>query len=593
MTGLDYSIVIIFLVVMAGGGFTVSRLIKDSDDFFVAGRELTPFILCATITATNLSMFHFIGFGGTAYQNGVSIIWQNWTGDMALVLSGVLIIPLMRRLRIRSVPELLQIRYGSGLRVLIGLFWALRLSVYLGILLYLAATAAGVVTGYKNYAVWLMAFSLISILYSVVGGAWAVALMDSVQFVFMLLGALITFPIAMAAVGGLPNLIQWLNESGHSNHLRFVPQHGEFNWLFIMAITLLSIKWATVDQAILQRAFGARTPRMAAKGMVLAGIITTPFAFFWILPGLAATKLSPGFTNPDLAIPTLLTTQIPGVLTGLLGVVLCGLIAAQISTITADVNSVATLLTSDVYRLMRRTVPTQRELVIVVRISSLLCGILMLVMAWYLQFSGAGAVRANLAMVGILDMPLFVVTIIYGLFWKRANWQGATAGFIIGGTVGILCYVLIDPKHFNTYLAPLLSVLPAGLTASLTDWHGSVSQYKKNLLSIAPIASSLTALVVCPVVSLLTPKGEPRHEAIWASRHTSGGTESLETDVDDFHFIPRSLPGKIGLAAILLGFAGFVLSTITTPLHPGSAAAIAITCMIAVLGGGLLRVYSK
>ena len=88
MTGLDYAIVIAFLLLMASVGLTLSRLIKTSDDFFVAGRQLTPFILAATITASNLSMFHIVGMGGTAFKNGVSIIWQNWTGDMALVLSG-------------------------------------------------------------------------------------------------------------------------------------------------------------------------------------------------------------------------------------------------------------------------------------------------------------------------------------------------------------------------------------------------------------------------------------------------------------------------------------------------------------------------
>src|SRR3954471_7268500 len=125
---------------MAVGGLWVSRLIKDSDDFFVAGRELTPFILAATITASNLSMFHIIGMGGTAYKSGVSIIWQNWTGDIALVLSGIFVLPIMRRLRVRSIPEFLELRYARGLRTLIGACWALRLTIYLGLLLYIAAT---------------------------------------------------------------------------------------------------------------------------------------------------------------------------------------------------------------------------------------------------------------------------------------------------------------------------------------------------------------------------------------------------------------------------------------------------------------------
>src|SRR3954465_5888264 len=147
MTITDYSIVIGFLAITALAGLWISRLIKDSDDFFVAGRELTPFIFCATITATNLSMLHFVGMGGAAYQSGISIVWQNWTGGIALVLSGILVIPLMRRLRIRSVPEFLEMRYSRGLRTMAGAFWGLRLCIFLGILLYIAATSAIVITG--------------------------------------------------------------------------------------------------------------------------------------------------------------------------------------------------------------------------------------------------------------------------------------------------------------------------------------------------------------------------------------------------------------------------------------------------------------
>src|SRR5947208_12373156 len=105
MIWVDYVIVIGFLSVMAVAGLWISRLIKTSDDFFVAGRELTPFILCATITAPNLSMFHIVGMGGTAYQSGISIVWQNWTGSMALVLRRRLVVPVLPRLRLRSLPE--------------------------------------------------------------------------------------------------------------------------------------------------------------------------------------------------------------------------------------------------------------------------------------------------------------------------------------------------------------------------------------------------------------------------------------------------------------------------------------------------------
>ncbi|HZZ43580.1 MAG TPA: sodium:solute symporter family protein [Tepidisphaeraceae bacterium] len=591
MTPIDYAIVVGFLAIMAVIGLAISRLIKDSDDIFVAGRELTPFILCATITSTNLSMYHFIGLGGIAYQSGASIIWANWTGGMALVLSACFVVPVFRRLKIRSVPEFLEIRYSKNLRTLAGAFWGCRLCVYLGILLYIASTAAIVITGCQdnltNYVRWLLAFSVVSILYSAIGGAWAVAIMDSVQFCVMLAGALVVLPIAAHAVGGMPKAFEFFHSLPGDTHTQLVPVTGEFNWIYISMVMLLSIKWATVDQAILQRAFGARSPRVAAKGMVLSAIITTPIALFWILPGLAAARLHPGFARPDYAMPWLLATLLPPVGRGILGFVLCGLIAAQISAVTADVNSVATLFTSDVYRSLRKKELSQKHIVRVVRISSVACGVLMLYVAYMLRGFGDGAVRANYAVVGILDMPLFVVTVIYGLWWKRANWQGATAGFLLGGIVGILTHFLVVDKYFVSYVQPLLNHLPGGFAATIKNFHELVRPHEVQVRNVVPFISTATALIVTPVVSLLTRK--PQNDAAGLAQAFDGGAEAGDT----YWVMPQSGIGKFAVSAVIIGVAIFAIGVISANWAFAGATTLAVAGMIAVFFGGMVRVYSE
>lgn len=586
MTWLDYGIVGAFLASMALIGLRISRLIKNPDDIFVAGRELPAFVLAATITATNLSMFHFISMGGIAYQKGISIIWQNWTGCMMLVISGIFVIPVMRRLAIRSIPEFLEMRYSRSLRILIGAFWGLRLCIFLGIFLYIAATASTVITGWDNYIGWLMIFSLIAIMYSAIGGAWAVAIMDSMQFAFIIAGALVTFPIAMHLAGGLPNLIHWLLANGEEMHVQLVPRSGEFGWLFILAILIISAKWAMVDQVILQRAFGARSPRVGAQGMVLSGLITTPLAFLWILPGLALAKIHPGITNPDHAIPWLLSTHLPMIGRGLLGFVLCGLVAAQISTITADVNSVATLFTSDVYRKLRRQEPTQGQLLTVARFSSLVCGVLMLLVAYGLKFTDSGAVRANLAVVGVVDLPLFVITILFGMLWKRTTWQGAMAGFFSGGAIGIFSYFVIVPKYFAS-LHHLLAIWPW-----IAKWaegiHAHLKVYDPSILSIAPFVSSGAAIVVTTVVSLLTRQSKNGEEVkIWAALKSSASPD------DDFPLVPRSSAARLGVALIVGGFVCFLGGIISAAAWGFAPATnLAVGGMAVLFVGGVVRVYT-
>jgi solute:Na+ symporter, SSS family len=579
MTLLDYLIVIGFLSCMAVAGLWISRLIKDSDDFFVAGRELTPFILAATITASNLSMFHIIGMGGTTFKNGVSIIWQNWTGDIALVLSGIFVLPIMRRLRVRSIPEFLEIRYSRGMRTLIGGFWALRLTIYLGLLLYIAATTAMAITAPDQqhvadaatsdtaYFIWLLVFATVAILYSAVGGAWAVAIMDSVQFLVMLTGLLVVFPIAMHLSGGLPALLHDLRASS-PQHLNLVPQSGDFNWLFIASMMLLGFKWSSIDQSILQRAFGAKSPRVGAKGMVIAGIITTPMALLYILPGLAVAKLHPQpfgpDNNPDLAIPWLLSTQLPLICKGLLGFVLCGLVAAQVSVVTGDINSVATLFTSDVYRTLRKVEPTQRQLLRVVRTCSLASGAFMILFAMIIhrpQFH-AGAVNINLFIVGLFDMPLFVITVIYGLAWRRTNWQGALAGFVGGGLCALSCYAMTRYGF----------------------WLHDISFDRR----VAPVIGGVGALIITPIVTLLTSRSSINRDAVFKSmfaHHDDG-------DASPFSLIPASIIGKLGAITVLLGFLVFLIGIFGARWALPAASTLAVAGMIVVFVGGIVRVYS-
>jgi SSS family solute:Na+ symporter len=388
----------------------------------------------------------------------------------------------------------------------------------------------------------------------------------------------------------MPAVIHYLQSTGHEDQLTLVPVKGEFNWLFICAITLLSIKWATIDQAILQRAFGARSPRIGAQGMVLSAIVTTPFAFFWILPGLATARLKPGFANPDHAIPWLLSHELPAVARGLLGMVLCGLVAAQISTITADVNSVATLFTSDVYRILRRREPSQRQLLVVVRLSSLVCGAVMLMAAWFLRESGDGAVKANLTVVGILDMPLFVVTIVYGLLWRRANWQGAIAGFLAGGTVGVLTHFLVTPKYFDAYLHPVTAAISGHLGSMIDNWHNHLKVHEKDVRNIVPILSSLTALVVTAAVSLLTTRSRRDVDHIWDNFNVAA---SVGGESDTFHLIPITFRGRLGMIMAVGGFVVFLIGILSAALAVHFAGAVAVVGMFTVLAGGLLRVYSE
>ena len=548
MNLVDYLIVISFIIATFYVGSLFYRWVGTADDFYLAGRRLTPFILAAIIAATNVNLYSFIGQAGIAYREGIPIIWQTWSGNMALVLSGLFVIPLLRRLRVRTIPEFLGLRYGRGVRTLVAALWVLRIAFWLGVVLYTAAIAGQTISGFPSFTAWVLLFSVAVILYTMLGGMWSVAFTDVIQFLFMLAGALIVLPIAMSLVGWWPGLEGSLPEGS----LTLVQQTGTYNWQFIFAIFLLGVEWACVDQGLLQRAFGAESTKTVARGLVIAGIITTPFALLWIVPGLAAGVLLPGLENADAAIPQLLATILPH---GVLGLVVIGLLSSQLSTISGNLNGAATMFTSDIFEGFLKKAVSPKQVLFVARTTTFVVGLSMIAFAYLIPLMG-GAVNAYLTIIAVMDMPLFVIAIVYGLLWKRATWQGAIAGYGAGAVAGVVGQFVLDLGFtFTTFLT-------AGV-----------------------------ALVVTPLASLAWRTERPEGiEAIWKARH---GSEEERATQNPYHIMPTTGWGRLAMGILASGLLAFVVGVAAGGAGTEEGSTVAVGGMCLFFAGGLLRAYTN
>jgi solute:Na+ symporter, SSS family len=544
MALIDYIIVVIFLAAIFWVGSSFYKWIVNPDDFYVAGRKLTPFILAATLTATNISLYSFIGVSGTAYKHGISIIWQTWTGNMALVLAGLFILPIMRRLRIRTIPELLELRYNGAVRLLVSLLWIFRLAFWLGVVLYAGVSAAQQITGIESFTFWALLFSAIIIIYTMVGGMWSIVFTDAIQFILMMIAVLVVLPIAMNAVDWWPGLISKVQ----AGHLDLITQTGKYNWKFVIAIWFLGIQWACLDQGLLQRTFSARNTKVVVKGMVWSGIITTPFAFLWVTPGLAASVLYPGLDKPEFAVPMIIIKLVPTII---LGIIICGLLASQMSTIDSNLGSAATLFTNDIYKRFLKRKATTKEILRVIRITTIVTGVIMIAVSYLVPYLG-GTVDAYLTIISIMDMPLFVIAIVYGLFWKRASWQGAIAGYLGGAFVGAVLKFAFDVD-----------------------------------VSTVTFASGAVALLILPLVSFLTPlkNSESINRIFEAKKSTAEASES--TDI--FNIIPLTRKGQLSLIILFSGLFIFFCGVIMGSQNIDFASHIAVSGMIVFFTGGWLR----
>jgi SSS family solute:Na+ symporter len=538
MATIDYVIIAIFLAGIFWLGSRLYRWIGDPDDFYVAGRQLTPFVLAAALTTANISLFSLIGVSGTAYQSGISIIWMTWTGNMSLVFSGLFIVPVLRRLRVRTIPEFLEMRYGPVVRGLVAVVKVVRITFWIGVVLYAGIMAAEQLTGIQSFTFWLVLLAAIVVIYTTAGGMWSIVLTNNLGFFFMMLGVLIVLPKAMSAVGW------WRGLAAHlpADHLTFVMQDGPYNWKFIIAILLLGVQWASLDQGLLQPAFSARNSRVVAQGMVLSGIMISPFAFLWISPGLAAHLLYPGLAKPELAVPTLVLHLLPA---GVLGLVICGFMASGLSTIGSNLGAVATLISNDLYHRFFNPKATPRQTLMAVRLATVFAGVLMVAVTYLIPYMG-GAVDAYLSISSIMDMPLFVIGILFGLVWKKVTWQAAMAGYLVGAGAGAI-------MRFGFHI---------------------------DVAAVTLLSGAVTA-VVCPILSLFGA----------GSQHAGGRQFAPVAGVPEEEKEVRapSFAGRLGLWILAGGFLLFLVGLLMGSRGISGASAVAIGGMAVYFIGGALR----
>jgi solute:Na+ symporter, SSS family len=534
----DLVIIGVWLVFMLGLGKLLSRSVSNTDDFYLANRAMPVTLVICSLAACNLGMYNFISEAGQAAHSGVSIIWHEWTGNMAFAFAGLFVLPAFRRLNLTTIPEFMGMRYGGKAHSLTAFMYSLKSAGKLGSMMYLGALAGSVIVPQVSFYIWLMIFTFVVGIYTYEGGMISVIFADAVQFILILVATLIGYSFVASQVGWLPGII----DKSSPEFLNFVPAAGEFDYKFIIAILFLGINAFTCDQGMIQRSFGSKNVKTLVRGMVITGIILTPVNPFHFFAGLAARIIVPGAEamNPDAIMTHLYMDAIP---MGLLGIFIVGLLASQLSTIDAELNAGATVLAKDIWQRVRKTEPSSDERLRFSRYMTLLMTVAMVGGAVLARQVGASVVEIFLSLVGIFDTPIFVVAIIYGLKGRRINQAGAIAGYIGGALCGAIARWACTAYSLPDYL-----------------WWITVSAF-------------LGALIITPLVSMFF--APPDREKV-DNIHKS----DKESDADWYHIMPRSFPGKITLGLIIGGAVLFLSGIVIGGFGGAHASLLAVGGMI-------------
>lgn len=460
---IDWSIIIAFFVIsMLIGVFTSRKAGTSAKEFFLSGRNMPWWLLGVSMVATTFSADTPNLVTDIVRTNGVSGNWVWW----AFLLTGMLTVfvyaKLWRRSEVTTDLEFYELRYGGKPAAFLRAFRAIYLGVFFNVVIMATVSLAaikigGVMLGLAPWETLLLA-SLVTVIYSSLGGLKGVLLTDFFQFFIAMAGAIgaAIYVLDMPEIGSLDNLLSHPNVS---DKLNLFPDFNDWNLVIPLLIMPLAIQWWATwypgaepggGGYIAQRMLSAKDEKNAIGATLffnIAHYAMRPWP--WIIIALSSLIIFPQVSDMQEAFPHIPVDKLGNDLAysamltflpkGLIGIVLASLIAAVMSTLSTHLNWGSSYVVNDFYLRFLKPEASDKELVAVGRIST----VLLMVLAAFLALALSNALEAFniLLQIGAGTGLIFILR----WFWWRINAYTEIAAMIISFAVAIF-FEVINPK---------------------------------------------------------------------------------------------------------------------------------------------------
>ena len=435
--------IFIYLVITLAIGFWASKRIKTTSDFTLAGRSLPMALVGVTIFATWFGPEMIMGVPGQFVENGVmGIITDQFGNILCLSLIAFFYARRLYRMNITTLGDFFKIRYNKFLELTASIiiiftyfFWIAAQFVALAYLFHSImgiSISNGIVLG-----------ALIVVIYTYIGGMWAVSITDLLQSVLIVIGLIIVLVIILGKTGGIEPLF----ENKPETFFDFFPKNGFYNWTDYLAMWMAFGIGAIPAQEIYQRLFSAKSENAGATGVLLSGILLFTISAIPLVIGLGAAYLHPELMGKDEG-QNLISDMVSLYASTPVQMLFYGaLISAILSTSSGAMLSPATIIGENLLKPYFPNISDKR-LLLSTRISVVLVAVICVFMAFN-DSNIHGLVVAS----AVLLMVCLFAPLTFGLFWKRTSIFGAWLAIFFGGSVWFFCNYYetrIDPTIYGT-----------------------------------------------------------------------------------------------------------------------------------------------
>ncbi len=483
LTGLDVAVIVIYFMMVMWIGYYLKSRANTSEEFFMAGREMTAWIAGLSFVSANLGSLELMGWAGSAYQYGILAAHWYWIGAIpAMLFLGIVMMPFYYVSKTHSVPGYLKLRFGQGSSTVAAVSFAFMTILMSGVNMFSMALVMKVVLGW-NITFSIVVSSLAVAAYVALCGLRSAIFNEVLQFVLIWGGALLVPILGMIDADGWTGLkTRILHDFPGQDYLHLWRGLGHFHdnpmgvhWtgiIFGLGFAISFGYWTT-DFLVVQRVLAANSLRSARMAPVIGSFFKMAVPFIVILPGLLALVV---LHNPNGSLMHLVGEDVvsahPGmglhsyneVLPlmlvrycgpGLLGLGITALIAGFMSGMAGNVSAFAAVWTYDIYQPMLRKNERDEHYVAVGRWATVL-GVVVSIGAAYLVMHAQGIMDYVQALFSFFIAPL-LGAILMGMFWKRATRAGGFWGLLTGTVTSVSLWAWV---HFDPSALRLVALSP-------------------------------------------------------------------------------------------------------------------------------------
>ena len=426
-----------------------------SEGYFLGGRSLTAPVIAGSLLLTNLSTEQMVGLNGQAYTEGVLVMAWETLAAIAIVVTALMLVPRYLRSGISTIPGFLEERYDEQTKIITSiLFLSGYVIVLMPIVLYSGALALSTMFDVPalfgisdTAALWLTvwAIGIIGSIYAIFGGLKAVAVSDTINAVGLLIGGVMIPVFGLMAIGQ-GDIFAGISVLYTENPDKFVAAGGPDSSIPIATIftgmMLVQLFYWGTNQAIIQRALGAKSLVEAQKGLLFAACIKILGPIIVVLPGIIAWHMFKGeLTVADQAYPRLVNEVLPGWARGFFAAVLFG---AILSSFNSALNSSVTLFGVDIYRKFFKPAASDEQVVHAGKIFGTFLAIGAMVIAPFIANAPQGLFGYLQEVNGCYSIPILTI-ILVGIFSRRVPPIAAKIGLASGVGLYIVSQFVLKP----------------------------------------------------------------------------------------------------------------------------------------------------